>query len=314
MAEGVESGGAPARAVVVGAGHVGMISAMRLADADVFDEVVLVDVEPGLAAGIALDLTHTGALTGSGTRVRGAVSLEEAGPADYVIITAGKARRPGMSRSDLTATNARIVGDVAGRAAAVSPDVVLVVVTNPLDEMTYQAWRSSGLPAEQVLGMAGLLDAGRFRALAAADGAGGARELGAVALGSHGEEMVIPLSQAPEIAARLDAARLDELVDRTRTSGAEVLGLLKSGSAFFGPGTAAAHMVLAMVADSGTVVSATVRPNGEYGIGDVFVGLPVVLGRRGVRRIVELDLTPEELELLREAAKRIGERIAGLPA
>ncbi|MFF0813985.1 lactate dehydrogenase [Rhodococcus sp. NPDC003318] len=271
------------RAVVVGAGHVGMIAAMRLAEANVFAEVVLVDVAGSRAEGIALDLTHTGALTGSGTAVRGVTTLADAGPADYVVVTAGKARTPGMSRTDLVSTNAAIVGS-ASDIAAHSPDAMVVVVSNPLDEMTYQLWRVSGFPAHRVVGMAGLLDSARFRALASVGGAGDVTGLDALALGSHGAEMVIPLSHAPQVMSALPSEDVAAIEDRARNSGGEVVGLLGDGSAFFGPGTAAARMVLAMVADSDEVISATVRPDGEYGLRDVYVGLPAVLGATGSAR------------------------------
>lgn len=304
------------RAIVVGAGHVGMITALRLADADVFDEIVLVDIEVGRAQGIALDLTHTAALGGFATRVRGTATVTEAGPADYVVITAGRPRRPGMSRADLVGTNAAIVGGVAREVAAGCPDAVLVVVTNPLDEMTQHAWRESGFPPERVVGMAGVLDTARFQALAALTGIDRADRIGAVALGSHGEEMVIPLSQATTsrgpLAEHVAAAELAAIVDRARGSGGEVVGLLESGSAFLAPGASAARMVLAMVHDTGEVMPAAVLADGTYGIRDVYVGLPARLGRGGVREIVELDLTSAELAALREAADRIRERLGQL--
>ncbi|GEL16551.1 malate dehydrogenase [Pseudonocardia asaccharolytica] len=304
------------RVVVVGAGHVGMVAAMRLADADVFDEVVLVDIDEGRAAGIAVDLVHTAALGGFATRVRGVGTVEAAGPADYVIITAGQPRQPGMSRSDLISTNAEIVGDVARRVADTSPGAVIVVVTNPLDEMTQHAWRASGFPAERVLGMAGVLDTARFQALVALTGAARADRVQAWALGSHGEEMVIPLSQATAddrpLTDLVAGPELAAIVDRARGSGAEVVGLLKSGSAFFAPGRSAARMVLAMAADSGEVMPAAVLADGTYGIRDVYVGLPARLGRGGVREIVEIDLRADELAALREAADRIRERLAAL--
>jgi malate dehydrogenase len=306
--------GRTGRVVVVGAGHVGMITAMRLAEADVFDEVVLVDIDEGRATGIALDLTHTAPLSGFATRVRGSGTVEGAGSCDYAVITAGRPRTPGMSRSDLIGTNAAIVGDVASTLAATSPHVVLVVVTNPLDEMTQHAWRSSGLPASRVLGMAGVLDTARFRALASLGGAARADRIDAVALGSHGEEMVVPLSRATTGGRPLaeTVGGLDAVVDRTRGSGAEVVALLSSGSAFLAPGTSAARMVLAMAADSGEVLPAAVLADGQYGIRDVYVGLPARLGRDGVREIVELPLTPDELASLRTAADRIRERLADL--
>jgi malate dehydrogenase len=295
-----------------------MITAMRLADADVFEEVVLTDIEEGRAAGIALDLTHTGALSGFHTLVRGTATVEDAGQADYVVITAGRARQPGMSRSDLVSTNAEIVGDVAKRVASTSPRAVIVVVTNPLDEMTQHAWQASGFPAERVVGMAGVLDTARFQALAALTGAGRPDRIAAVALGSHGEEMVIPLSQARlgtrPLTELVERSALDAVVDRARGSGAEVVGLLKSGSAFLAPGMSAARMVLAMARDTGEVMPAAVLADGSYGIRDVYVGLPARLGRGGVREIVELDLRPDELAALRDAAERIRERLGQFAA
>lgn len=300
------------RVVVVGAGHVGTIAAMRLADADLFDEIVLVDIDEGRAAGIALDLTHTAALSGFATGIRGVGTVEAAGPADYVIVTAGRPRQPGMSRSDLINTNAAIVGDVAARVAATSPQAVLLIVTNPLDEMTHHAWQVSGFPSSRVIGMAGVLDTARFQALVAQDGGARADRITAWALGSHGEEMVIPLSQAGTDGHPLDRLGLAQAVDRARGSGAEVVGLLKTGSAFLAPGTSAARMVLAMTRDSGDVLPAAVLADGSYGIRDVYVGLPARLGRRGVIGIVELPLRPDELTALRAAADRIRERLAGL--
>ena len=303
---------APSRVVVVGAGHVGMITAMRLADADVFPEVVLVDIDEGRAAGIALDLTHTAALSGFATRIRGVGTVEAAGPADYVVVTAGRPRQPGMSRADLISSNAAIVGDIAKRVAASSPEAVMVVVTNPLDEMTQHAWQVSGFPSRRVIGMAGVLDTARFQALVALGGSTRADRVTAWALGSHGEEMVIPLSQAGAGGRPLDPRHLTETIARAKGSGAEVVGLLKTGSAFLAPGTSAARMVLAMARDCGEVLPAAVLADGSYGIRDVYVGLPARLGRRGVIGIVELPLRPDELTALRNAAERIRERVAGL--
>jgi malate dehydrogenase len=293
-----------------------MITAMRLADADLFGEIVLVDIDEGRAAGIALDLTHTAALSGFATQLRGVATVEEAGPADYVVLTAGRPRQPGMSRSDLLAVNAAIVGDLAERTARVSPRAVIIVVTNPLDEMTQHAWTRSGFPPERVIGMAGVLDTARFQALTALTGAGRADRIRAMALGSHGEEMVIPLSQATvdgrPLTAVVDRRTVEGIVDRARGSGAEVVGLLKSGSAFMAPGMSAARMVLAMARETGEVLPASVLADGSYGIHDVYVGLPVRLGRSGVVEIIQVDLAPEELTALRAAADRIRERVGDL--
>jgi malate dehydrogenase len=304
------------RATVVGAGHVGATTALRLAEADVFDEVVMVDVVPGLAAGLALDLWHSSALSGFATRLRGTSDMADTAGSDYVVVTAGRARQPGMSRTDLTAMNAAIVGEVAEGIRTFSPDAVVVVVTNPLDEMTHLTWRTTGFPARRVLGMAGVLDATRFCALAAL--AAGVRpdEVEALALGSHGDEMVVPLSAAringAPITGRLDAATLDALVTRTRGSGAEVVALLEKGSAYYAPGAAAARMVLKMAGDTGAVLPCCVLSEGAYGIDDVYLGLPARLGRGGVTSIVEVPLTAGELTELRTAADRIAERVGAL--
>jgi malate dehydrogenase len=311
-----EPDGRTGRATVVGAGHVGATTALRLAEADVFDEVVLVDVVAGLAAGLALDLWHSSGLRRFATSLRGTTDLAEAADSDFVVVTAGRARQPGMSRTDLTAVNAAIVGEVCDKVRRHSPTAIVIVVTNPLDEMTELAWQTTGFPAPRVMGMAGVLDAARFCALAAQ--AAGARpdKVEAVALGSHGDEMVIPLSQArigaQPITDRLDAPTLAALVDRTRQSGAEVVQLLGKGSAYFAPAAAVTAMVLAIANDSGEVLPACVRADGAYGLDGVYVGLPARLGSAGVLEVVELPLAPVELEELRRAAQRIRERVGEL--
>lgn len=301
------------RVTVVGAGNVGTHTAMRLAEADLVDEIVLVDIVEGLAKGVALDLTHAAGLLGFSGRIRGAASVEAAGKADYTILTAGRPRQPGMTRTDLTATNAEIVGPVARAVGSTSPDGVIVVVTNPLDEMTELAWTVSGLPSARVVGMAGMLDAARFQALTGLAVGVRADEVHALALGSHGDEMVIPVSQATvgtlDVASSLGDA-LPDVVNRTRESGAEVVGLLGKGSAFITPGLAAARMVEHMIREEDSVVSATVRPDGEFGLSGVYVGLPVRLGRHGVTEIVEVSLSPAELSALRDASVQIRERVS----
>jgi len=277
---------------------------------------VMLDVVPGLAAGLALDLWHSSALSGFATRLRGTSEAAEAAGSDYVVVTAGRARQPGMSRTDLTEANAAIVSGVCEGIRRYSPDAVVVVVTNPLDEMTHLAWRTTGFPARRVLGMAGVLDATRFCALAAL--AAGVRpdSVEALALGSHGDEMVVPLSTAriggEPITGRLDATTLEALVTRTRGSGAEVVALLEKGSAYYAPGAAAARMVLAMAGDTGEVLPCCVLAQGAYGLGDVYLGLPARLGPGGVSEVVEVPLTAAELAELRTAADRIAERVGAL--
>lgn len=308
-----------ARAVVVGAGHVGTTAALRLAEADAFEEIALVDVVDGLAAGTALDLWHGASITGFSTRIRGEHSVRDAGPAEVVIVTAGKARTPGMSRTDLTATNAAIVGSVCNDIRAATPDAVVIVVSNPLDEMTHHAWQTTGFPATHVIGMAGQLDTARFRSLVALEPeVPSPCHVTAMTLGSHGDEMVVPLSIATvdgrPIRSVLSADRLEAIVDRTRTSGAEVVGLLGSGSAYLTPGTAAAQMALAVVRDTREVIPAAVLADGAYGIGEVYVGLPARLGRGGLVEIVDIPLVDSELAALRTAADRIAERVTVLQA
>jgi malate dehydrogenase len=308
-----DGSGARPRVAVIGAGHVGSITALRLAESDLFDEIVLVDVVDGLAAGIALDLWHSAGLARFATTIRGTSEMDDIAGVDYVVLTAGKARKPGMTRTDLTAANADIVGPVAERIAAVAPDSVIVVVTNPLEEMTHLTRIHSRFPTERVLGMAGVLDSVRFCSLVALTGVGRPDEVHAFALGSHGPEMVVPLSLATvhgrPLREALDAATLDEIVARTRDSGAEVVALLKSGSAYFAPGQSAAQMVTAMASGSDQVLACAVEPDGQYGLRNTRVGLPVRLGPRGLVEIVELALEPAELQALRDAADRLGTRI-----
>jgi malate dehydrogenase len=307
-----DGNGRRSRVTVVGAGHVGAQVAARLADADRFSEVVIVDVADGLAEGIALDLWHSSALRGFDTRVTGSTDLAAGAGSDFVVITAGRARQPGMTRTDLTQMNAAIVGEISRGVAEHSPNAIVVVVTNPLDEMTELAWRTTGFAPQRVMGMAGVLDAARFCALTALGGTGRPDQVAAMALGSHGEEMVIPLSQATvggrPITSVVDAPTLEALVVRARDSGAEVVRHLKTGSAFFAPAASVARMVLAMAADTREVVPACVRADGTYGIRDVYLGLPARVGRAGVLEIVELPLTAAELDQLRAAAARIDER------
>jgi malate dehydrogenase len=310
------SGGGGRRLAVVGAGHVGVTTAMRLAEADLFDEIVMVDPVAGLAEGLALDLTHSAGLQRFGTSLVGSTNPADAAGADFVVVTAGRPRRPGMSRSDLTKVNADIIAAISADIRLYSPNAVVVVVTNPLDEMTALAARETGFPPERVLGMAGVLDAARFCSLVALATGGRAEDVSALALGSHGGEMVIPLSAAGvagrPISSVLDEATLDAIVERTRNSGAEVVGLLQQGSAYYAPASSVARMVQSMVAGTNELLCACVQADGTYGISDTYLGLPVRLGPSGVAEIVNLDLTAAELTELRLAAERINERFSEL--
>ena len=308
--------GSRPKAAVVGAGHVGAMTALRLAESDLFALVTLVDVVPGLAAGLALDMWHGAGLYGFSTTIEGSDDLAALRGADYIIITAGKPRQPGMSRTDLTAVNAAVVESVCKAIRIHAPESTVVVVTTPLEEMTHLAASYTGFADERVIGMAGVLDSARFCSLVGLTGRAKPQEVRALALGSHGPEMVIPLSQAfvgdRPIESVLDAETLKAIVERTRESGGEVVKLLQKGSAYFSPAESAAAMVRAMVRDSGEVLAACVRSRMAYGTGDTRVGLPVRLSRRGVKEIVTLPLRPDEQLALREAASRIAARIAEL--
>ena len=313
------SGARHGRAVCVGSGYVGTTVALRLAESGVYDEVVITDIKDGLAAGTALDLWHGASIMGFSTRVRGTESIVDAGPADIYVVTAGRARQPGMTRADLAETNAAIVRSVAAEIRATSPDAVVLVVTNPLDEMCDLMWRETGFPHRRVIGMAGLLDTARFRSLLALEPeVGNPDDVTAHALGSHGAEMVIPLSQVTvrgrPAAEVVPEQRLEAVVDRARTSGGEVVGLLKTGSAYLTPGTAAAQMAIAITTDAGTVFPSAVKPDGVYDLPDVHVGLPAELGSGGVRRVVKLDLTEDELRELGLAASAIEDRLLTMRA
>jgi malate dehydrogenase len=313
------AGAADARpkAGVVGAGHVGAMTALRLAQSDLFSQVTLVDVVPGLAAGLALDMWHGAGIYGFSTRLAGSEDLAALVGAEYIVITAGKPRQPGMSRTDLTAVNTAIMASVCQGIRTHAPEATLVIVSNPLEEMTHLAAQHTGFPDERVIGMAGVLDSARFCALVGLTGKARPQDVRAVALGSHGPEMVIPLSQAfvgeRPIESMFDADTLNAMVERARESGGEVVKLLQKGSAYFSPAESVATMVRAMVRGSGEVLAACVRTRGAYGLADTRVGLPVRLHRRGVKEIVQLQLRAQEQQALQEAAARIAARIAELP-
>jgi malate dehydrogenase len=303
-------------AAVVGAGHVGAMTALRLAETSLFSRIVLTDIVPGLAAGLALDMWHSASLRGFTTCIEGSAELPAIAGADYIVVTAGRPRQPGMSRTDLTGVNAAIITTVADGVRQYAPNAVVIVVTNPLEEMTHLMAKTSGFPPERVIGMAGVLDSARFRSLIALTGISQPQDVSAIALGSHGPEMVIPLSQATvdgvPLTGLLPAAQIDAIVDRARDSGAEVVKLLQKGSAYFSPAESAAAMVVDMARDSGRVLAACVQSGGAYGLENTRVGLPVRLGRCGVKEIVSLPLTREERAALAKAASSIATRVREL--
>ena len=300
------------KVTIVGAGNVGGAAAERLTRSPCVDELVLIDAVPGLAEGIALDIAQCAPIDGSATRVVGSTEYGRTENSDVVVVTAGRARQPGQSRLDLLATNAEIVSDVAARVAARSPYSVLIVVTNPLDEMTYLAWRVSGFPTGRVMGMAGVLDSSRFRTFLAWELGVLPAEVEAITLGSHGDTMVSASSLArvrgTPISELLPRQAIERIERRTRDGGAEIVSLLERGSAFHAPGASIATMVEAIVDDRRETHPTCAWLTGEYGIDGVFLGVPAVLGRRGVERIEELALADDELTALRGAATTVASR------
>ena len=297
------------KVTVVGAGKYGSTTAQRLAEMDLVDEVVLTDIVEGLPQGLALDMNQSAPIQGFTTRVVGSNDYGPTAGSDVVVITAGKPRLPGMSRMDLLDDNAKIIGDVMDGVVGTSPDAVLIVVTNPLDEMTALTHLLSGLPHEKVMGQAGMLDTARFRWFVSEELGVPHGEVEAITLGSHGDTMVPVPSQVRVQGKPLDDVAdpeaIERLVKRTRDGGAEIVGLLKSGSAYYAPSAAAAEMVRAVVSDTKAVMPVCAWVEGQYGIKDVYLGVPARLGRGGVEEVVELPLTEDERGALAEAAEAV---------
>jgi malate dehydrogenase len=303
VAEGVT------KVTVVGAGNVGSNTVRRVAERDIADEVVMIDIVEGLPQGLALDLNQSGPVEAFSARVVGTNDYADTAGSDVAVITAGLPRKPGMSRMDLLDKNSEIVSGVTRQLAEHSPDAVIIVVSNPLDEMTYLASITTGWPRERVMGMAGVLDSARLRFFISELLGVTPASVEAMTLGSHGDQMVALPRHAkvdgkplPEL---LDDSQLEELFQRTRDAGAEIVGYLKKGSAFYAPSSAAAQMVNAVLSDSGEVLPACAWTTGQYGISDVYLGVPARLGRGGVTEIVELDLNDDERAQLSEAAEAI---------
>jgi malate dehydrogenase len=298
---------------VVGAGKYGSTTVQRLAEADIADEVVMTDIVDGLPQGLALDMNQSRSIERYRTKVIGTNDYADTAGSDVVVITAGLPRKPGMSRMDLLEVNAKIVKQVTEEIVAVSPDAVLVVVTNPLDHMTTLAAEVSGFPRERVMGQAGNLDTARFIHFIAEKTGADILDIDALTLGSHGPTMV-PVPSQCTVAGQpltdvLDADAIEELVDRTRKGGSEVVALLKTGSAYYAPSAAAAKMVKAVLQDTNEQMPVCAWMGGEYGISDVYLGVPATVGAGGVTGIVELDITDDETELLRSAAASVQEKV-----
>ncbi|HYX96953.1 MAG TPA: malate dehydrogenase [Geodermatophilus sp.] len=299
------------KVTVVGAGFYGSTTALRLAEYDVFETVVLTDIVEGKPEGLALDMNQSRPIEGFETKVVGVGggSYEGTEGSDVVVITAGLPRKPGMSRMDLIETNAKIVRQVAENIAQSSPDAVVIVVSNPLDEMTALAQLATGFPKNRVMGQAGMLDTARFTNNVAEELGVPVGSVRTLTLGSHGDTMVPVPSRCTvdgkPLSDVLPADRIEHLVDRTRNGGAEVVALLKTGSAYYAPSAAAARMARAVMEDSGAVMPVCAWVDGEYGISGVYLGVEAEIGREGVRRVVEGDLTESELGGLREAAEAV---------
>jgi malate dehydrogenase len=301
---------------VVGAGNVGATCAQVLATRD-YANVVLVDIKENLPQGKALDINQMGPVLGYEPSVVGSNGYEETAGSEIVVITAGLPRSPGMSRDDLVTTNERIVGSVAEEVVAASPDAVIVVVSNPLDAMCHVAYRVSGFPKQRVFGMAGILDTARFRTFIAWETRASVKDVTAMVLGGHGDQMV-PVVSATTVGGvpltkLVSPDRIDAMVERTRKGGGEIVNLLGT-SAWYAPGAAAAQIVDAIALDEKRVLPCTALLEGEYGIDDLYMGVPVKLGAGGVEEIVELDLSDQERTWLQESAGAVREVVGVLTA
>ena len=301
---------------VVGAGHVGATCAQRLAEMELAREIVLIDIVEGIPQGKGLDQWESAPVLGFDSHVIGANDYQEAADSDLFIVTAGIARKPGMSRDDLLKTNAGIVESVSREIARVAPDSIIIMVSNPLDVMAYVAMQTSGFPRERVIGMAGILDTARYRSFISLELGVSVEDIQALVLGGHGDTMVplvsyttisgIPLTQF------LGNERIEALLERTRKGGAEIVGHLKTGSAYYAPSAAAAQMAEAIIKDKRRILPCAAYLEGEYGHEGIFLGVPCQLGEGGLQRIIEVELTESEAEALANSAGAVKETIAAL--
>jgi malate dehydrogenase len=306
-----------AKISIIGAGNVGATCAHWAASKELGD-IVLVDIPQvdGMPQGKSLDLFQSSPVEGFDCKITGTTTYDATAGSDVVIVTAGIPRKPGMSRDDLIATNARIVGEVAGNVARHSPKAVMIVVSNPLDAMVYLAWKASGFAPAQVIGQAGVLDAARYRAFLAAEIGCSVEDVQALLLGGHGDDMV-PLARYTfaggiPITQLVPKQRLEQIIDRTRKGGAEIVGLLKTGSAYYAPAAASVQMAEAIIRDKKRILPCAAYCDKEYGIGGYFVGVPCVLGTGGVERVIEIELDESEKKMFQTSVAHVKELVAAL--
>jgi len=303
------------KVTVVGAGNVGATTAQRLAEKELCD-VVLIDIIEGVPQGKALDLTEAAPIEKHDASLIGSNNYEASKKSDVVIITAGIARKPGMSRDDLLNTNTKIMKSVTEQIAQFSPDAVLIVVSNPLDAMCHVAYKASNFPRNRVIGMAGVLDSARFRAFISMELNVSVENTHAFVLGGHGDTMV-PLPRYSTVAGipvteLLSKERIDVLIERTRKGGAEIVGLLKTGSAYYAPASAAVEMAESILKDKKKILPCAAYLEGEYGINDLFIGVPVKLGLNGIEEIIQITLTDEESAALQKSADAVQKLVGPL--
>ena len=301
---------------VVGAGNVGATTAQRIVDKELANEVVLVDIIEGLPQGKGLDMFESAPIEGTDTRIIGTNTYDATAGSQIVVITAGIARKPGMTREQLQDTNAGIVKGVTEAVVAKSPQAILIVVSNPLDVMTYVAYKVSGFERHRVVGMAGILDTARYRTFIAMEIGVSIEDIQALVLGGHGDSMV-PLVRYTTIAGVpitefLDQPTIEKLVKRTRDGGIEIVNYLKTGSAYYAPSAAAVEMVEAIVKDKKRILPCAAYLQGEYGLRDTYIGVPVKLGKKGIEQVVEVPLTSEEKAALTKTADEVKANIAKL--
>ena len=303
------------KVTVVGGGFVGATTAQRLVEKEIAN-TVLIDIVEGLPQGKALDIMESAPIEGFRTKITGTNDYADTKDSDIVVVTAGIARKPGMSRDDLVATNAGIVGGVIEQCAKYSPNAILIIVTNPLDVMTYLAWKKSGFPVNRVFGMAGALDSPRMAYFIAEALNCDPTDVDAMVLGGHGDEMVpVPAYtkvKGKSITELLPKDKIEAINQRTRDGGAEIVKYLKMGSAFYAPSSSVVRMVKAILEDKKEIIPSCVYLTGQYGIKDVYCGVPAKLGRKGVEEVVEIKLTAEELKALHVSATHVRENCSKL--